>query len=263
MVSLRVSVRVTTLWTSPNSPRPIDAPAVSDDPDPVGWLAALDAHPDDDETGHGRLGLHGRIDSQAMLGEPVLPIGPVTDDGWVQVVLPWQPSRLDPRGYPGWLRRAHLDAVVEDHDGVTITEGLPVRDAPDGAEILDVAREHRGLAYLWGGMSPLGLDCSGLVHLVWRRLGVIVPRDADDQEAAAYRVGWGEERPGDLYFFAHPGRPVHHVGIVTAPGRMLHAPETGRGIIEEALGPDREATRYAVGRLPLTAPRPLPGRPAT
>ena len=77
MAPLRVNVPVTTLWTSPNSPRPIDAPAVSDDPDPVGWLAALDAHPDDDETGHGRLGLHGRVDSQAMLGEPVLPTEPV------------------------------------------------------------------------------------------------------------------------------------------------------------------------------------------
>ena len=128
--------------------------------------------------------------------------------------------------------------------------GLPVADAP-GADVLTLAAEHLGLPYLWGGTSPLGLDCSGLVHHVWRRLGVVVPRDADDQEAAAYPVTFGEERPGDLYFFAHPGRAVHHVGIVSAPGRMLHAPETGRGIVEEALGPDREATRSAVGRLPL------------
>ena len=259
MGPLLVSVPVTTLWRSPNAPRVIDTPAVRDDPDPVAWLAAMDAHPGDDETGNGRLGLHGRVDSQAVLDEPVLPIGPVTDDGWVEVVLPWQPSRLDSRGYPGWVRRAHLDHGVGRDPGAAASR-LPDAEAPEGAEPLDLAREHLGLAYLWGGMSPLGLDCSGLVHLVWRRFGVVVPRDADDQEAAAYPVVWGHERPGDLNFFARPGRPVHHVGIVSGPGRMLHAPETGRGVVEEALAPDREATRYAVGRLPLTGPLPVPGR---
>ena len=246
MALLRVSVPVTTLWTSPDAPRPVDAAAIANQADPARWLAVLDARPQDDESGDGRLGLHGRVESQAVFGEPVLPISDVSADGWVRVVCPWQPSRLDPCGYPGWVRRSHL----EDPGSAADEPGLPVADAP-GADVLTLAAEHLGLPYLWGGTSPLGLDCSGLVHHVWRRLGVVVPRDADDQEAAAYPVAFGEERPGDLYFFAHPGRAVHHVGIVSAPGRMLHAPETGRGIVEEALGPEREATRYAVGRLPL------------
>jgi hypothetical protein len=176
------------------------------------WLAVLDARPQDDESGDGRLGLHGRVESQAVFGEPVLPISDVSADGWVRVVCPWQPSRLDPCGYPGWVRRSHL----EDPGSAGDEPGLPVADAP-GADVLTLAAEHLGLPYLWGGTSPLGLDCSGLVHHVWRRLGVVVPRDADDQEAAAYPVAFGEERPGDLYFFAHPGRAVHHVGIVSAP----------------------------------------------
>lgn len=250
MALLHVSVPVTTLWTSPNAPRPVDASAIADPPDPTRWLAILDARPDEDETGNGRLGLHGRVDTQAVSGEPVVPISDVTDDGWVRVVCPWQPSRLDARGYPGWVRRSHL----EERASAAAEPGRPVGDAPSGADVLTLAREHLGLPYLWGGTSPLGLDCSGLVHAVWRRFGVVVPRDADDQEAAAYPVAVGDERPGDLYFFAHPGRPVHHVGIVSAPGRMLHAPETGRGIVEEALGPERQATRYAVGRLPWSTP---------
>ena len=227
MALLHVSVPVTTLWTSPNAPRPVDASAIADPPDPTRWLAILDARPDEDETGNGRLGLHGRVDTQAVSGEPVVPISDVTDDGWVRVVCPWQPSRLDARGYPGWVRRSHL----EERASAAAEPGRPVGDAPSGADVLTLAREHLGLPYLWGGTSPLGLDCSGLVHAVWRRFGVVVPRDADDQEAAAYPVAVGDERPGDLYFFAHPGRPVHHVGIVSAPGRMLHAPETGRGIV--------------------------------
>ncbi len=246
MALLHVCVPVTTLWTSPDAPRPVDAAALADPPDPAGWLAALDDRPEDDESGAGRLGLHGRVNTQAVFREPVAPISDVSADGWVRVVCPWQPSRLDTRGYPGWLRRSHLGELPS----AAVEPDLPRADAPAGADVLALAREHLGLPYLWGGTSPLGLDCSGLVHAVWRRFGVVVPRDADDQEAAAYPVALGEERPGDLYFFAHPGRPVHHVGIVSAPGRMLHAPETGRGIVDEALGPDREATRYAVGRLP-------------
>lgn len=236
MTAFVVAVDVTTVWTSPAAPRAVDALAIADSPDPVGWLAELDRFPDDDETGNGRLGLHGRVDTQAVRGEPALVLEQV--DGWARVVLPWQPSRLDPRGYPGWLPRAHLrmdasaDPVAQQGDPVTF------------------AREHLGVAYLWGGMSPLGLDCSGLVHWVWRRLGVRVPRDADDQCAAAQPVPLGQERTGDLYFFAKPGAGVHHVGIVVEPGRMLHAPETGARIVEEPMTPERTATLSAAGRFP-------------
>lgn len=249
MALFRVAVDVTTLWTSPQAPRPVDGPAVADLPDPSAWLAALDVHADDDESGAGRLGLHGRVDSQCVRGEPVVATGAATLTGWMPVVLPWQPSRLDPRGYPGWLRTSHL--VAEPNPGAG--PGLTAPTAIGSSDPVALARGYAGLPYLWGGMSPLGLDCSGLVHLVWRMLGVVVPRDADDQHAAAYPVERGSERPGDLYFFARPGAGVHHVGIVTAPGRMIHAPETGCGIVEEALGPAREDTLYAVGRLPYPA----------
>ena len=66
-----VRVPVTTVWSSPESPRPVDAPVVADDPDVAGWLAALDARTADDESGDGRLGLHGRVETQLLEGEPV------------------------------------------------------------------------------------------------------------------------------------------------------------------------------------------------
>ena len=101
-----VIVPVTTLWSSPTSPRDVDAAAVAPHPDVVAWLADLDA-------AAARLGLHGRALTQLELDEPVEIIDD-PDNGWLQVVAPMQPSTLDPRGYPGWLPAAHVSAQVPD-----------------------------------------------------------------------------------------------------------------------------------------------------
>lgn len=234
-----VDVEVSPLWRSPHAPRPIDGPAVLDQPEHAAWLAALDAaaNPAD-----GRLGLDDRLDSEATRGEPVV----VHDesDGWSRVTLPWQPSGRDPHGYPGYLRTAHL--APSDGWDRPAPETAPSADAA-----LALARRHLGLPYLWGGVSDGALDCSGLVHLVLRRLGVVVPRDADDQAAAAMTVPPGQERAGDLYFFAHPGRRVHHVGFVVSPGVMLHAPQTGAHVVQEPLDDARSATLVTTGRFRL------------
>jgi cell wall-associated NlpC family hydrolase len=245
---MRVAVAVATLWVSPDSPRVVDGLAVRDDPDVEGWLAELDRHEEDDESGGGRRGLHGRVQTQLTAGEPVLVLG--ANDaypGWASVVCPWQPSSLDPRGYPGWLRRSHLVEDAWDVDQPSADPSLPQRLNSDGRADLALARRHLGLPYLWGGTSAYGLDCSGLVHLVHRELGRVLPRDAHDQHAACQPVPVDEAEAGDLYFFARPGRPGHHVGMVTAPGRMLHAAE-GRCVVEEDLTADRLAALTAAGR---------------
>lgn len=267
---MRVAVPVSTLWTDPSRPRPVDAAIVADDPDSVAWLRALDQHEHEGESGDGRQGLHGRLDSQLVAGEPVLVVADhatesesksESESGWVQVFCPWQPSSLDGRGYPGWLRRAHL--IPDDTGGHTdgpsdeswIVAGRGVRAD------LELAREHLGLVYLWGGMSPWGLDCSGLVHLVQRELGRVVPRDAHDQRAICEPVELDAVQPGDLYFFTGSAKRTadavsttgtsgtDHVGIVTAPMNMIHA--CGHcGVVEEPLDEGRRATLVAAGRLP-------------
>ncbi len=120
----------------------------------------------------------------------------------------------------------------------------------DGQAVLAAARRFVGLDYIWGGMSAFGLDCSGLVHLSFRALGRVVPRDADDQATAASVVPLGQARPGDLYFFARPGQSIHHVGFVAGGDRMLHAPRTGQTVVEEQIDGDRRATLVSdAGRL--------------
>lgn len=243
-----VTVPVTTLWSSPTSPRDVDAAAVAPDPDVVAWLADLDA-------AAARLGLHGRALTQLELGEPVDIIDDPDNDpdsdreGWLRVVAPMQPSTLDPRGYPGWLPAAHVSAQAPDRSPLATTPAS--LEAGRSAEaFIAAARKRLGLAYLWGGMCDWALDCSGLVHLCLRRLGVVFPRDADDQYDACEHVPAADALPGDLYFFAHEGKRPHHVGIVTGPGRMLHAPETGSSIVEEALTTERRNSLIGAGRVP-------------
>jgi hypothetical protein len=124
-------------------------------------------------------------------------------------------------------------------------------------DLLDLARQFLGLRYVWGGTSAWGLDCSGLVHLTHRALGVVLPRDASDMAADpdVQPVPLDDVRPGDLYFFASPGRPVSHVGLVTRPVGddgarwMLHAPEAGGFVEEVAMGDERRATLVSAGRV--------------
>jgi len=244
-----VTVPVTTLWTSPTAPRDVDGWAVAPRPDVVAWLADLDA-------AGARPGLHGRVLTQLERCESVLITGDADglsagtpDQRWLQIAAPMQPSTLDARGYPGWVLAAHVAERVPGCPPPTTSSGHLAAGVDSHAFIAE-ARTHLGVAYLWGGLCDAGLDCSGLVHLSLRRLGVLFARDADDQYDACEHIPAGQAQPGDLLFFAHEGRRPHHVGIATGPGRMLHAPETGSVIVEEAIDPSRKSTLIGAGQLP-------------
>ncbi|WP_289891060.1 C40 family peptidase [Virgibacillus pantothenticus] len=102
----------------------------------------------------------------------------------------------------------------------------------NGEAIVAVAKKYVGLEYFWGGMSTLGFDCSGLAYAAHKANGYQIARDAGDQATAGIEVPLEKLRPGDLLFFAYEeekGR-IHHVGIYSGDGTMLHAPQTGKGI---------------------------------
>jgi peptidoglycan DL-endopeptidase CwlO len=94
-----------------------------------------------------------------------------------------------------------------------------------GARAVAAAKEFLGVPYRWGGTSPSGFDCSGLVQYVYRKLGVDLPRVSRDQARAGQPVaGLAEARPGDLVAF---GSPVDHIGIYAGDNKMVVAPHTG------------------------------------
>ena len=103
-------------------------------------------------------------------------------------------------------------------------------------DFVEVAGRFLGAAYLWGGRSSLGLDCSGLVQTALEACGISCPRDSDMQEVALgvavpFDGDLATLRRGDLIFW--PG----HVGIVEDAQTLLHATAHFMSVVREPLGP--------------------------
>jgi cell wall-associated NlpC family hydrolase len=153
--------------------------------------------------------------TQALPGEPLTVLE--TDGGWAKVCTAYD--------YPGWLPETALaDEEPEDE--------WPAVDADDP---LEAARRYLGSRYEWGGMTERGIDCSGLVHMAFRRIGRLVPRDADQQEDVGLPLRDDELRPGDLITYGPSNGRADHIAFWLGDGRILHSTQRGGvdGVIEE------------------------------
>ncbi|GAP79675.1 NLP/P60 family protein [Brachybacterium sp. SW0106-09] len=96
-------------------------------------------------------------------------------------------------------------------------ESAPAPSAAKGSSILATARSGIGTPYVYGGTSPSGWDCSGLVQWVYAQHGISLPRGASDQAAAGTVIPRSEARPGDLVY--KPG----HIGIYAGGNQFVDA----------------------------------------
>jgi len=102
---------------------------------------------------------------------------------------------------------------------------VPALAGPDGAAQMAMALV--GAPYRFGGATPEGFDCSGLVWYVYQSVGIAMPRTAAEQRAATRPVAMDQLQPGDLVFFQ---TPADHVGIYVGDGNFVHAPSTGKTV---------------------------------
>jgi cell wall-associated NlpC family hydrolase len=98
--------------------------------------------------------------------------------------------------------------------GIVVTPGSPV----------ETALAYHGVPYVWGGATPSGFDCSGLVLYVFEQHGVTLPHYSGWQIRRGKKIPRSQIQPNDVVFF---GSPVHHVGIYVGGGYFIHAPRTG------------------------------------
>jgi len=152
--------------------------------------------------------------------------------------------------------------------GVTAAPTTGSGTTTSGDAVVAEARKYLGVPYVWGGTDPQkGLDCSGLVQLVYKNLGYELPRVSYQQATAGRAVtgGLANAKPGDILAF---NSPVNHVGIYIGDGKMIEAPRPGLQVrvidvyetptaIRRIL-PDPSVTSTAP---PASASRVAPGTP--
>lgn len=115
----------------------------------------------------------------------------------------------------------------------------------DGNAVVAGARRYLGTPYVWGGQTRAGLDCSGLTMVVYRDLGVQLPRTAAEQAHAGTAVrDLKHAKPGDLLFWAYANGDVHHVAIYEGGGRLVEAPQPGQRVSEQPVYPGVMAIRH-------------------
>ena len=131
----------------------------------------------------------------------------------------------------------------------------PRSGAPTEQDIGASAARHalamRGKPYRYGGYTPQGFDCSGLVHYSYSRAGGHLPRNTNGLWTRSRAISRSEIRQGDLLFFDQEGKRNSHVGIYVGNNRFVHAPSSGKQVSTASLGDRYWSQHFAGARRPV------------
>ncbi|OAA85739.1 NlpC/P60 family protein [Clostridium coskatii] len=125
--------------------------------------------------------------------------------------------------------QATLKAIASAASNVSASRGGTIISSD---AVVAYASNFLGVPYVYGGTSPSGFDCSGLVQYVYANFGINLPRTSEEQQNVGTPVSRDELKPGDLVFF---GSPAYHVGMYVGDGQFIEAPRTGLSVRIAAL----------------------------
>ena len=105
-----------------------------------------------------------------------------------------------------------------------ITSSIDVTNHKRSNQIVDMATALLNTPYLWGGRTVFGIDCSGLTQLLYKIIGIKLPRDASQQVNEGITINFvSEAQPGDLAFFDNDEGAIVHVGVLDGKGNIIHS----------------------------------------
>ena len=104
-----------------------------------------------------------------------------------------------------------------------------------GGQAAATALKMVGKPYRYGGSSPSGFDCSGLVLYSYKQAGFSLPHSTDKQRSLSRGIKLAELRRGDLLFFNQEGKKHGHVGIYIGDAKFVHAPSSGKSVRSDRL----------------------------
>jgi cell wall-associated NlpC family hydrolase len=176
--------------------------------------------------------------TQVLFADPVDVVD--RSNGWAKVVLA--------DGYEGYIEtealgeplpkeRAHVVVVPQAADrymgtwlpapGLRTEPLAAARRKASGEAIAEAALMFLGTSYEWGGLTSEGIDCSGLVQAVHRRFGLLLPRNADQQEEAGREVSLRSAQPGDLLCYGD------HIAVALEGGEIVHSSKEAGAVVRE------------------------------
>ncbi len=156
---------------------------------------------------------------------------------------------------PDWVCVAYKGDGLRGYvsaDYVVVHEGnMPEISSDGGQAAIDIAMQYLGVPYVYGGSSPSGFDCSGLVQYVYKQLGYDLHRVAASQMTNGIPIAKEDLAPGDLvgFYSSIGGSYVGHIGLYVGDGMMIHAPRTGDVVKIVSIADDTyHGKRFAGGR---------------